>query len=127
MKLQRKSVRDIAGYSQNAKPEYIMEKFGIQPVDHRWKAAEAIWLFKRLNMTKFSVPNYLEDLIPIRESVRSLRGEARVEANCKTSFGESMLSRRIRTLTQKLSLSHDLWKCDSIAAFKSRVFTLISL
>ena len=89
IKSQRKAVKALTGYSSNTKPEIVMEKFGLSSVSTRWKTIiEAAWLFKRLNYGKFSSPNYLEDLIPLRQNERSLREDVRVEANCKTAFGD---------------------------------------
>ena len=103
-----------------------MEKFGISSVSTRWKTIEATWLFKRLNYGKFSSPNYLEDLIPLRQNERSLREDVRVEANCKTAFGDSMFCRRVRAFSQKLSLSNEIWKCQTIEVFKKSVTLLLS-
>ena len=126
MKSQRKAVKVLTDYFSNTEPEIVIEKFGISSVSTRWKTIEATCLFKRLNYGKFSSPNYLEDLIPLRQNERSLREDVRVEANCKTAFRDSIFCRRIRALSQKLSLSNEIWKCPAIEAFKKSVTLLLS-
>ena len=121
MKSQRKAVKALTDYSSNTKPEIVMEKLGISSVSARWKTIEVTWL------GKFSSPNYLENLIPLRQNERSLREDVQTEANCKTAFGDSMLCRRVRALSQKLLLSNEIWKCQAIKAFKKIVTLLLSL
>ena len=126
MKSQRKAIKALTDYSSNTKPEIIMEKSGVSSVSTRRKAIGATWLFKRLNYGKYFSPNYLEHLIPLRQNERSLREDVRAEVNCRTAFGDSMFCRRVRALSQKLSLSNEIWKCQTIEAFKESMTLLLS-
>ena len=97
-----------------------MAQNNIQSLKDRWKTQEAIWLYKAINKERFVVPNYLVDLLHLRESTRALRNRTRIDVNCKTALGETTIAIRLRKLLSKLSFENEIWRNDSIISFKNK-------
>ena len=97
-----------------------MDEQNIQQVRKRWMVQDAAWLFKIRNATWIPVPAYLTDMIVFRTSVRPLRNPTRIECNCKSAFGDTMFSRRLRMLYR--DLAEDLWQCKSLFSFKEKLY-----
>ena len=117
---QRKAVRALYNYSSKVRSDEFRAQNNIQSLNDRWKTQEAIWLYKAINKERFVVPNYLVDLLHLRESTRALRNRTRIDVNCKTALGETTIAIRLRKLLSKLSFENEIWRSDSIISFKNK-------
>ncbi|OQV15521.1 hypothetical protein BV898_10385 [Hypsibius exemplaris] len=96
----------------------ITKRFGVETIAKCWK-----YKYRIVNHDKTPIPDYLRALLTFRDSVRDLRKTRRIEVNVKSAMGDSILARRLRLLDN--SLPSDLWKCEFLNIYKTRVMAFL--
>ena len=123
---QRRALRAIVDYDRDRHAADLFVQFNVQTADERWRMWEAIWLYKILNPEKAgATPDYMKNLIQVKESVYNLRQSKRIEANCKSALGDRLFSRRLRELFER-KVAADFWNSETLNSFKIRIRSCIS-
>ena len=117
---QKQAVRALYDYAKNQRSEDFMALHNIIPANLRWETQEAAWLFRVLNKEKFSLPNYIIEMVPVKETRTGLRNRYRIEAESSTKKGESTLAWRLMGIFKKFPHNHEIWKCTSLNSFRNR-------
>ena len=118
---QRNAVRALADYTAEKRTDELFVEWNIEKVKYMWARLDAQWLFRLRKLEQYrTVPAYMADLIPIRETKRTHRANSKhtnIDAKSNTAIGERMFATRLMHLD--LSLPKAIWDCLGIGHFRS--------
>ena len=120
-KAQRNSIRALTDYTTEKSTDELFTELKIEKVKQRWRRLDAQWLFRIRHKDKFpTVPQYMRDLVPFKESSRQARTTSKtsnIAIKCKTKRGERMFCYRLWQLD--LHFQKEIWNCLSINCIRN--------
>jgi hypothetical protein len=126
--LQRRAIKAVTNYQHDDIPPALFARLKITPVLERWKQAEATWLYK-IQSSSSHIPDYMKDLLVFKDLSKAyyLRRPRRIEQKSQRKPGDFTLAARLKLLFR--GLPSDLWLCESLKSFRSKlsVFSLLSI